>query len=188
MPNGGANPHSDSDRCVLVFSKLYAPAFHLVSFFRNGSWFCCSLSIVNFIAAYKLFRCSENSCSLVSPCGHITEVSSAYLIQSFGLCVEVVMAFSPRNFIKRFARAGDRGDPIAAPWTCLYRWPSYVKYVVERQWFVNSSICSGILYIVWIIVRASPTGTWVKGETTLKLTIISSLSSCCSLISSMKWL
>lgn len=50
-------------------------------------------------------------------CDYMTKVSSIYLIQQECLGSDVLMTFDSESFMEMLASAGERGDPMEAPFS-----------------------------------------------------------------------
>jgi hypothetical protein len=51
---------------------------------KNGKLPFCSISIVNVMVGWMLFRCCRKPCGSFLPCGHTTDVPSSYLYHHVG--------------------------------------------------------------------------------------------------------
>ena len=98
----------------------------------------------------------------------MTDGSSTHLNQHTGWCAACSIAFFSKFSTKKFAIAGESGEPIATPSVCSYKSPSNQKYMdvstclnnartSPSKWWLRSSIESTI-------------GTLVKRDNTSKLT------------------
>jgi hypothetical protein len=58
---------------------------------RNGKVLFCSVSIVNSMLLWILFRCCRKSCRSSFPCDHTTNISSTYLYHVAGYLIAALL-------------------------------------------------------------------------------------------------